>query len=404
MSRMTTKESKAMQRRTLAGLVAAQPFECGVPEAAGGVAASSGGGLLALRIIKRLRVSANPPRWLYYCEQVVTDADYGVTVVDGGRASYNPVLEQAAAVAGAPVLTSPAPGVVLELDGDGTIVLAWEEVDGALGYHVVISSEPDGAGTVYVDEETADDVFTLTVDGADLPGDGTQLYVSLGAIGIEDETINAYTYYAPGSTAHLFANQFEIAAAPEAVASYPAYHADGSRKAKLPAGTIVVPVGGYPPVQRVPAGEPETEWSNAPGAMPIVAAWRHNGAIVFNTPTGLYSECGADLSLRDAEDVSLARLSSPSPGSQLAGETVTFVITGVTGGLEYWLVVRDEDGDTVYFNASLDTDVSVEVTGLTADAAWLRVEVGVRLNRRADYRFGDPAWGWNEYRVQRAEP
>jgi len=375
MSELSPRELTRRQQRTMDRLVRPAPFEVGFPETPAVSGGGSGTRLRQAQVLFAKRISTDPPRWLYWIVEVEVDADtFEATLKSGGFDSGGVLLAQPATDEDGPIVSAPTPGIVLLANEDGEIVFTWGAVASATNYRISLGSTLGGSEHF----TTTTTGTSLAIDAAELPGDGSIVYVRVESFIDPDWTPNDFLFYDAATTLHLARNRMECNSVSEAVADFPSRQCDDSDKTKLPSDAILVPIGGYPPADWTPAGEPATDWTSRQN--PPIVDFQMIGGVpwIVGRPIGHWSACAGAVT-PDAEDVTLARLTSPAPGATLGSTTVTFNLAGVTGALEYWLMVGDEIGSGEYFDGSLGTGTSQEVTGLPDEGETIFVRVGVKL-------------------------
>jgi len=160
----------------------------------------------------------------------------------------------------------------------------------------------------------------------------------------------------------------------------------------LPAAAQAAPAIISPaPGSRLPGTTVTFAWTAGEGALEywlevgttLGGAQLFNGSVgtalsaqVTNLPTGgvpVYARLSTRFATgwqhADAVFVAMAApamgiITSPPPGSELPGTTVTFAWTPGEGALEYWLEVGTTPGGAQLFNASVGTALSAQVQGL----------------------------------------
>jgi hypothetical protein len=183
----------------------------------------SGGGAssTAVRLFKierRKRLSTNPPRWGYFGREVTYDADdHSLSNVTGGWASDGVILSQADEDTDLATITAPTPGTVLEPNGDDEIDFTWSSAVGATNYKIDFGSTQ--GGTDYATSTTASTSYSL--DAADLPGDGSVVYVRMQSYISSTWVYNDYTFYDADTDLHLARNVAELNSTNTSDTNYP---------------------------------------------------------------------------------------------------------------------------------------------------------------------------------------
>jgi hypothetical protein len=184
----------------------------------------SGGGAssTAVRLFKierRKRLSTNPPRWGYFGREVTYDADdHSLSNVTGGWASDGVILSQADEDTDLATITAPTPGTVLEPNGDDEIDFTWSSAVGATNYKIDFGSTQ--GGTDYATSTTASTSYSL--DAADLPGDGSVVYVRMQSYISSTWVYNDYTFYDADTDLHLARNVAELNSTNPSDTAFPA--------------------------------------------------------------------------------------------------------------------------------------------------------------------------------------
>jgi hypothetical protein len=221
------------------------------------------------KIERRKRLSTNPPRWGYFGREVTYDADdHSLSNVTGGWASDGVILSQADEDTDLATITAPTPGTVLEPNGDDEIDFTWSSAVGATNYKIDFGSTQ--GGTDYATSTTASTSYSL--DAADLPGDGSVVYVRMQSYISSTWVYNDYTYYDADTDLHLARNVAELNSTNPSDTAFPGIQCNDVRQTRLPGTATLVPIGGYPEVAPVPSGEDATDWSIADNP-PVVVFW-----------------------------------------------------------------------------------------------------------------------------------
>jgi hypothetical protein len=356
----------------------------------------SGGGAssTAVRLFKierRKRLSTNPPRWGYFGREVTYDADdHSLSNVTGGWASDGVILSQADEDTDLATITAPTPGTVLEPNGDDEIDFTWSSAVGATNYKIDFGSTQ--GGTDYATSTTASTSYSLDV--ADLPGDGSVVYVRMQSYISSTWVYNDYTFYDADTDLHLARNVAELNSTNTSDTNYPGIQCNDVRKTRLPGTATLVPIGGYPAVAPVPSGEDATDWSIADNP-PVVVFWTASrGDLTV-----------AEFDRTNIHDIDCFNLDTPEPvntgnstmtsATTATGTSFTITWTSTSGALEYWLTVgnlADGWGDGSHYDSSASTNTSQAVTGLPDDGRDLCVRIWTK-------HPDAPYWRYNDYEV-----
>jgi hypothetical protein len=95
--------------------------------------------------------------------------------------------------------------------------------------------------------------------------------------------------------------------------------------------------------------------------------------------------------IRDDDTLAGAEITSPIPGSRLAGAVVTFSWSPGVGASRYWLSVGTTPGGTQIYHADQGQALSREVVGLPVDGTPVHVRLWTLLH--SDWAFADYAYG-----------
>lgn len=340
----------------------------------------SGGGVTSYRVQILKRKYVAPGYWAYYFVQVdYTPETQLVEPTTNGIGSAAAQLGQATTIDGDIAdLDEPTPGIVLVPDHDNNLTFSWDAIGGATNYQLILSSEADGAGTVYYTNTAGS--TSRTVDNGDLPGDGSIVYCKLGTEIDSAYTYNLYRFYDAASVIHLAFNQAEIT-------NFDIDSADGvlgndldTRDGLLSnGGLIVVPIGGPPYPWLIPSGETDLGWS-VPGNQAVLEIHRGDGGYwEFREPNTLGGDCYiASASKIYFPDVGV--ISSPSPDGTLASTSPTFAWASTTTALEYYIAIGSEPGDGSYDSENRGTNTSFDSTGLPDDGRVVYVTLYTRID------------------------
>jgi hypothetical protein len=357
----------------------------------------SGGGAssTAVRLFKierRKRLSTNPPRWGYFGREVTYDADdHSLSNVTGGWASDGVILSQADEDTDLATITAPTPGTVLEPNGDDEIDFTWSSAVGATNYKIDFGSTQ--GGTDYATSTTASTSYSL--DAADLPGDGSVVYVRMQSYISSTWVYNDYAYYDADTDLHLARNVAELNSTNPSDTAFPGIQCNDVRQTRLPGTATLVPIGGYPAVAPVPSGEDATDWSIADNP-PVVVFWtasRGDLTVAEFDRTLTHDIDCFNTDTPEPENSYNATMTSPTAGGTLTSTSQTFQWSSVTGALEYWLSVGNLSngfGDGTHYDASQSTTTSQAVTGLPDDGRDLVVRIWTK-------HAVAPYWRYNDY-------
>ncbi|MBI4666821.1 MAG: S8 family serine peptidase [Nitrospinae bacterium] len=294
--------------------------------------------------------------------------------------AFNPNAPQP----GPAVMTSPAPGSTL---AGSSITFQWTQSSTATAYVVWIGTVP-GAYNIGYYPASGQTTGTSTV-ASGLPTDGRTLYVRLyskisGAWQYYDYT---YTAGSPGPVAAVMSSPAPGSTLTGADVTFSWNAASGATGYRVDVGTTVggAEIGTFPP-----AGETAQTSVQATG-LPV------DGSTLY---VRLLTKIGGQWYSNDytytafnpnAPQPGPAVMTSPAPGSTLAGSSITFTWTQSSNATAYALWVGTVRGayDIGYFPAAGQTTAtSVQATGLPTNGRTLYVRLYSKISG---------AWQYNDY-------
>jgi uncharacterized repeat protein (TIGR03803 family) len=258
------------------------------------------------------------------------------------------------------ILTTPAPGSTL---GGSSTTFSWTAGTGATGYALWIGSSATDADNLYYSGEQAPTVTSLTVNG--LPMNGETIYVRLITYYASSSAFTTYTYTAavagilttptPGSTLAGPRVTFSWSAGTNAtgyalwIGSTPT-NADNLYYSGEKASTVTsLTVSGLP----------------LNGETIYVRLITYYGAASsFNSYTYTTPTAGI--------------LTTPTPGSTLAGPSITFSWTAGTSATGYalWIGSTPTDADNLYYSGEkAPTVTSLTVNGLPVNGETIYIRL-----------------------------
>jgi hypothetical protein len=281
-------------------------------------------------------------------------ATHSITAVYGGdsnnSASTSPVLKQSVTGTAA-VLASPTPSSTL---AGGPVTFTWTPGNGATGYALWIGSTGAGSDNLYYSGQKGSTVTSLTVSG--LPVNGETIYARM------------ITYY--GSSSAF--NSYTYTSATGGILTTPA-----------PSSTLAGPSVTF----SWTAGSGATGYalwigSTGPGSDNLYYSGEHASTVTSLTPPGLPTN-GETLYVRlityygsnsgfinyTYTAATAATLTTPAPGSTLAGPSVTFSWTAAANATGYALWAgttgMGSGEDNLYYSGEkASTVTSLAVSGL----------------------------------------
>jgi hypothetical protein len=297
--------------------------------------------------------------------------------VDAGRSASTPgqAMEAALAVRDAlsrlatagprtaqkGVMLSPAPGSTLP---GSAVTFQWSAGEGVQQFWLMIGLWP-GGNTLY----SADQGLLTSAPVSSLPTDGRTLYVRLWSYIDNQWVYNDYQYKAAGAV---------VAAKAEMTEPAPGSTLSGSTVTfRWSAGSAVARYylfagqwqGGNTLFSQDMGTAREATVANLPGdgSNVYVRLWSYiDGAWQFNDYT--YRAAGSVTPVK-------AALTSPAPGSVLAGTSVTFQWNAGQGVTRYYLFVGRWQGGNTIFSQDMGTSLSATVTNLPADGSTVYVRL-----------------------------
>ena len=273
-------------------------------------------------------------------------------------------------------ITSPMPSSMLT---SGTVTFNWSAGSGATAYWIDAGSV--AGGNQYFQSGNLGNTFTYT--GSGLPANGSTVYVTLYSLVSGQWLSNPYTYTAynlaagdasltsptPGTTLTGNTVTFQWSAGSGASA----YWIDvGSN------------TGGN---QFYQSGSLPTSTTSA-----MVSGLPEDGSMVFVT---LYTQIGGAWSANSYSYTAIdanagkAVMQTPTPGTMLSGNSVTFTWSAGSGAGNYWLDIGNVAGGNQYFQSGeLGNTQTVTVNSLPADGSTIYVTL---------YSFIGGEWVSNTY-------
>lgn len=347
--------------------------------------------------VERVRVQLYARRellaglWAYAFRQVdVTHATRSISLTSSGIASDGALLTQATAIDGDIAdLTAPTPGIRLLPDADGDLTFTWDTIDGATNYSLVLSSEDDGAGTVY--HTSTAGTTSRTVAASALPGDGSIVYCKLGTEISAAYTYNRYRFYDPEYNGDLAFNRAELT-------NFDIASADGvmgndldTRDGILGSGAFrIMPIGGQPYPWLLPPSADVGGWSLCGNQAIVELVKSPEGIWEFDRANTLGGDCFNPEDVHEYfPDVGL--ITSPTPGGTLTGTSATFSWSTTIAALEYYIAIGTEPGDGSFDAENRGTNTSFDATGLPDDGSDVWVTLWTRI-------AAWPYWHFNYYR------
>jgi hypothetical protein len=293
------------------------------------------------------------------------------TKIDG-FVLYNEYTFKALRIGNKPVMISPTPGSVLP---GASATFTWYVATGA-------SSEKLDIGT----SAGASDLFTKNVALATsqavtgLPTDGSTIYVRLTANVGSLTFFSDYTYTAAGGSVSTKA----ILTAPASGVTLNSATATFTWTAATGAGFYWLQVGTIADAGDLFDQNEGTATSQTVSGLPT------DGSTIYvrlwTEINGGYSY--SDYTFKTSGGSAKAVLTSPTPGSTLAGGTITFTWTAGSGAAAYYLYVGTQQGIGDLYSQSLGLNTSQSVSGIPANGSTIYVRLWTA--------FGS-AWQFNDY-------
>ncbi|MFZ5929370.1 MAG: hypothetical protein ACOYX1_18200 [Acidobacteriota bacterium] len=272
------------------------------------------------------------------------------------------------------VMIAPAPGSTLP---GGAVTFQWSAGEGVQQFWLMIGLWP-GGNTLY----SADQGLLTSAPVSGLPVDGRTIYVRLWSY-IENQWVyNDYQYKAAGAVTPVKAQITDPA---------PGSTLGGtSATFRWNTGTAVSRYflfvgqwqGGNTLFSQDMGTSTEASVTNLPadGSVIHVRLWSYiDGAWQFNDYT--FKAAGSVTAVK-------AALTSPAPGSVLAGTSATFQWSAGQAVTRYFLFVGRWQGGNTIFSQDMGTSLSATVSNLPADGS----TVYVRL-----WSYIQGAWQFNDY-------
>ena len=275
----------------------------------------------------------------------------------------------ATSVAQKAVMTSPAPGSTL---AGSSQTFVWTNV-GAAQYYLYVGTT-SGGKDLYAQSQGTN--TSVTVSG--LPTDGRTLYVRLWTLQGTTWASNDYSYTAATSVSQ------------KAVMTSPAPGSTLAGSSQTFVWTNVGAAQYYLYVGTTSGGKDLYAQSQGTNTSVTVSGLPTDGRTLYVRLWTLQGTTWAsnDYSYTAATSVSQkAVMTSPAPGSTLAGSSQTFVWTNV-GAAQYYLYVGTTSGGKDLYAQSQGTNTSVTVSGLPTDGRALYVRL---------WTLQGTTWAYNDY-------
>ena len=275
--------------------------------------------------------------------------------------------------AGKAEITSPTPGSTL---AGASETFAWTTGSGADLYHLYVGSSQGGYNYYNQGQGTN---TSVTVSG--LPIDGSTVYVRLWTHFSTGWEYNDYTFTAATGSAGKAEITSPTPGSTLAGASETFAWTTGSG-ADLYHLYVGSSQGGYNYYNQGQGTNTSVTVSGLPtdGSTVYVRLWTHfSTGWEFND----YTYTAATASAAAAE------MTSPTPGSTLAGASETFAWTTGTGVSLYHLYVGSSQGSYNYYNQGQGTNTSVTVSGLPTDGSTVYVRLWSYIS--------STGWTYNDY-------
>ncbi len=333
-----------------------------------------------------------PGAGLEECQGCLANQAGAALLVDLGQASGSAATQMDAALAvrdalrplaatgqrNAPKaeMTSPAPGSALS---GSTATFQWNTGDQATGYWLMIGTWL-GGNTIY----SADQGTLTSAPVTGLPADGRTIYVRLWSYVNGQWVSNDYQYkaFSSGGATPVKAALTSPAAGSTlggAAVTFQWNAGTGVSRYYLFLGQWA---GGNSVYSQDMATNLQATVSNLPtdGSTVYVRLWSYiDTGWQYNDYTFKASGTVAPVK---------AAITSPTPGSALAGTSVTFQWSAGTGVTRYYLFAGAWQGGNTLFGQDMGTSTTANVTGLPADAS----TVYVRL-----WSYVGGQWQFNDY-------
>lgn len=323
------------------------------------------------------------------CDSCFADGKPGL-VVDVGRAASTPgqMMEAALAVRGAlaklssagprtaqkGVMLSPAPGSTLP---GGAVTFQWSAGEGVQQFWLMIGLWP-GGNTLY----SADQGLLTSAPVSGLPVDGRTIYVRLWSYIDNQWVYNDYQYKAAGAMTPAKAQITDPAPGSTLGGSTATFRWNTGTAVSRYFLFIGQWQGGNTIFSQDMGTSTEATVTNLPadGSTIHVRLWSYiDGGWQFNDCT--FKAAGSVTPVK-------AELTSPAPGSVLAGTSATFQWSAGQAVTRYFLFVGRWQGGNTIFSQDMGTSLSATVNNLPADG----LPVYVRL-----WSYLQGAWQFNDY-------
>ena len=280
----------------------------------------------------------------------------------------------ATSVAQKAVMTSPAPGSTL---AGSSQTFVWTNV-GAAQYYLYVGTT-SGGKDLYAQSQGTN--TSVTVSG--LPTDGRTLYVRLWTLQGTTWSSNDYSYTAATSVAQ------------KAVMTSPAPGSTLAGSSQTFVWTNVGAAQYYLYVGTTSGGKDLYAQSQGTNTSVTVSGLPTDGRTLY---VRLWTLQGTTWSSNDYSYIAAtsvaqkAVMTSPAPGSTLAGSSQTFVWTNV-GASQYWLYFGNTIGASDLYSGSQGTNTSVTISGLPTDGRTLYVRL---------WTLQGTTWSFNDYQYRAA--
>lgn len=265
-------------------------------------------------------------------------------------------------------MTSPAPGTTF---ASSTVTFTWTTGIGVSNYYLFVGNAP-GAADYYA----ASQGLATTGTVANLPTDGRTLWVRLWSLTENGWQFNDYSYTATSQASPA------VMVSPAPGSQLPGASVTFSWTAGVGVSMYYLFVG------------------NSPGAADLYAAGQGlaTSGTVSGLPTDgrtlyvrLWSYINGTWQYRDyaytaAVIATPAAITSPTPGTQLPGASVTFAWNTGVGVSQYWLYVGTWPGGYDLYNASQGSATAASVFNLPTDGRPLYVRLWSYTNVGWQYR------------------
>ena len=127
----------------------------------------------------------------------------------------------------------------------------------------------------------------------------------------------------------------------------------------------------------------------------VFTNWTENGTVVSTAASYTFTLSANRTLVANFQTAQPPAMSAPTPGSALAGTSVTFTWTAGSGYSQYWLSVGTTAGGTDLYNSSTGTNLSATVNGLPVNGQTLYVKLWWQTSG---------VWSSTNYTYQAANP